>query len=172
MSADPFALFGLTHRYLLDEADLQARYHALQRELHPDRYALAGEAERRLAATRAADLNDAWRQLRDPVARARALLSIAGQRVDEDGATLRDTGFLMEQMTLREALDEARADALALRAFADDLAARRARAGEAFAQAHARGEMDAALRAYRALQFLARLAEELARAEDDLLDGH
>ena len=48
-SQDYFALFGLPARYRFDPAKLDAAYRKLQTEVHPDRFAAAGDEERLLA---------------------------------------------------------------------------------------------------------------------------
>jgi molecular chaperone HscB len=103
-----FELFGLPATYDLDIADLAARYRELQRRFHPDRYATAPESERRLAVQMTAQINAAYQTLRDPVARGRYLLGLRGVTTDEDTDTRMDPAFLMQQMELREALDDAR----------------------------------------------------------------
>ena len=46
---DHFARFGLDPRFDVDEADLQQRYFAHQRVLHPDRFAGKSERERTIS---------------------------------------------------------------------------------------------------------------------------
>ncbi len=104
-----FELFGLTSAFEVDLADLAARYRELQRRFHPDRFASASEQERRLSVQLTAQVNVAFQTLKDPVARARYLLGLQGVDTGEDTDTTMDTGFLMEQMELRESLAEARA---------------------------------------------------------------
>ena len=103
-----FELFGLPITFDLDVADLTARYRDLQRRFHPDRFASASEPERRLSLQLTAQVNAAFQTLKDPVARARYLLGLQGVDTGEDTDTAMDTAFLMEQMELRESLDEAR----------------------------------------------------------------
>lgn len=103
-----FELFGLPATYEVDPADLASRYRELQRRFHPDRYAAAPDSERRLSVQMAAQINAAYQALRDPVARGRYLLGLGGVSTDEETDTRMDPAFLMEQMELREALDDAR----------------------------------------------------------------
>src|SRR5213075_2858641 len=58
--------------------DFSHAYRALQREMHPDRYAAGDEVERRLALQSSARVNEAYRALKDPVGRAQYLLSLRG----------------------------------------------------------------------------------------------
>ena len=60
----------------------------------------------------AARANEAYRQLRDPMLRARYLCEQAGVDLQTESNTSMDPAFLMQQMSWREALDDARGDAL------------------------------------------------------------
>ena len=44
-----FVLFGLSERFAIDRADLDARWRRLQASAHPDRFAADGAAAQRLA---------------------------------------------------------------------------------------------------------------------------
>ena len=63
-SQNYFALFGLPQRYRFDPEKLDTAYRALQRVVHPDRYAAAGDAERRVALQSSARVNEASRALK------------------------------------------------------------------------------------------------------------
>jgi len=103
-----FELFGLPVSFDLDTADLAARYRDLQRRFHPDRYATATDQERRLSLQITAQINQGFQTLKEPLSRGRYLLALRGVSTDEDTDTVMDSDFLMEQMELRESLDEAR----------------------------------------------------------------
>ena len=103
---DPFSALGVAPRYDLDLGALERQHRALSRALHPDRYAGRAPAERREALGRAIAVNEAWRALRDPVARAEALLQTLGVEGPEPPAS---PEFLGEMMEERETLAEARA---------------------------------------------------------------
>jgi molecular chaperone HscB len=75
---DYFEFFGLEPRLALDAADLEERFYRLSRQLHPDRCARGTPAEQQRALEAAAELNDAYRTLRDPVARAEYVLRRRG----------------------------------------------------------------------------------------------
>jgi molecular chaperone HscB len=106
-TADFFTLFQLAPRFRLDLAELEARYLALQGKVHPDRYARADERARRLSMQMAARVNEAYRALREPLARARYLLSLAGHDAAESNVRM-EPEFLIAQMEWREAVQEAR----------------------------------------------------------------
>lgn len=103
-----FEIFDLPPGFDVDLALLTARYRELQRTVHPDKYAHASAQERRLAVEMAANINEAFRTLKDPVARASYLLHASGVSVDGETARQVSPAFLMEQMELREALSSVR----------------------------------------------------------------
>lgn len=103
-----FDLFGLPVSYVVDMDRLAMRYHELQRVMHPDRYASASDHERRLSIQGATQVNQAHETLKDPIQRARYMLSLKGMDLSADNETTKDAVFLMEQLELREALEEAR----------------------------------------------------------------
>ncbi|MHB8454662.1 MAG: Fe-S protein assembly co-chaperone HscB [Acidiferrobacterales bacterium] len=103
-----FELFGLPVSFALDTADLASRYRDLQRRFHPDRYASATDQERRLSLQITAQINQGFQTLKEPVARGRYLLALQGISTDEETDTIMDPDFLVEQMELRESLDDAR----------------------------------------------------------------
>lgn len=117
LTSDYFALFGLEPRFSVDLSLLGSRYLALQAQVHPDRFAQADAAERRISMQCAARVNEAYQTLKTPLARAGYVLQLAGKTVEENrGAALLPSDFLMAQMEWRESLEEARsaADCLAL----------------------------------------------------------
>jgi molecular chaperone HscB len=166
-----FELFGLPVAFDVDAADLASRYRDLQRRFHPDRFASATETERRLSLQMTAQLNAAYQTLRDVVARGRYLLVLQGIDTGEDTDTAMDPGFLMEQMELRESLDEARTagnrdECLgALRQRVDDLfAARSADLRGCFSQATDEAHREAR-NLVREMQFLQKLLHEIEELE-------
>jgi molecular chaperone HscB len=119
LSDNYFELFGVAPRYRIDKDALEERYRALQHRVHPDRYASASDQERRVAMQQAAQINEAYRVLRDPIARARYLLEQRGHKFQDQQHTHQDPEFLMEQIELREALAEVRGEDNVLQALAD-----------------------------------------------------
>ena len=106
--ADHFARLGLPRGWEVDPDRLEKRYFALQRALHPDRFAGRSERERALSARQSAALNEAWSVLGDPLRRAEYLLALAGVAVNaETGAAPADPEVLAEAMADREAAMEA-----------------------------------------------------------------
>jgi len=83
---DFFAFIGLPRRLRLDELELEKTFYALSRQFHPDYFMSASEAERQASMERSSMLNDAYRTLRDRVARAQYLLSLEGYKEAEKKA--------------------------------------------------------------------------------------
>ncbi|QAR45272.1 co-chaperone HscB [Kosakonia cowanii] len=168
---DYFTLFGLPAQYLLDTQALATRFQDLQRQFHPDRFASQPQSEQLAAVQHSATINQAWQTLRNPLTRAEYLLSLHGFDLASEQHTVRDTAFLMEQLELREELDEI--------AQAEDAARL-----EAF-QAHIKGMYDArhqqmveqldaqawetAADTVRKLRFLDKLRSSTEQLEEKLL---
>lgn len=106
--ADHFALFGLSRAFRLDLSDLDSRYRDIQSQVHPDRFANAGDAERRLSMQWATHANEAYQTLKSPLERAKYLLHLAGHDIQAENNTAMPAEFLMEQMEWREAVIDAR----------------------------------------------------------------
>ncbi len=103
---DHFALLGLPPSFALDLAQLEAAYKRVQAQVHPDRFAVASAAEKRVAMQWATRANEAFTVLRDPQQRAAYLCELHGVGIEAESNTAMPTSFLMQQMQWREALDE------------------------------------------------------------------
>ena len=107
-SQNYFEMFGLSTDFRIDLDELAKRYRDLQKVTHPDKFANAGEQQQRIAMQSATQVNEAYNTLRDPLKRAQYMLHLAGRNADGENLTSSDTDFLMQQMMLRESLEEAR----------------------------------------------------------------
>jgi molecular chaperone HscB len=171
---DPFAALGIERRYDVDLAAVEKRHRELSRALHPDRYAEAGAAERRLTLAKAIEVNEAWRMVRDPIARAEALFSLAGVAVGEKAEPTPSPALLMEAMDRREALAEAKAkgDLAAIDHLAGEVDARRREIEEKLRAGFARGgKLDALVPLLGELRFHRRLLDEVNAIEDALAEA-
>ncbi len=83
---DFFSFFSLPRRLRLDEAELEKSFYALSRRLHPDYFMSASPEERQSSMERSSMLNDAYRTLRNAVARAGYLLRLEGYKEAEKKA--------------------------------------------------------------------------------------
>ena len=160
-AADHFARLGLARGFAIDRAELDRRYFALQRALHPDRFAGRPETERALSMQQSTALNEAYGVLGDPLRRAEYLLSLHGVTVNaETGNRPTDPEVLAEAMADREAAMEAE-DAAAVDRLAAAACARRAVCESEIAERFAAGDADAAARIATRMKYLAALAGEL-----------
>lgn len=167
-----YALFDLQPEFDLDLNDLSERYRNLARQVHPDRFADAGESEQRQALERSANLNEAYQTLKSPARRARYLLSLQGHDLPLE-ATVQDPTFLMQQMHWREELEalHEQVDLPGIATFKVRLRDAQRALDERFAQiwrdASAREEAE---RLVRRMQFLDKLAQEVRELEERLDD--
>jgi len=167
-----FELFGLDPGFDLDRDKLAAIYRDLQRSVHPDRFAGASEHERRLSVQRAAQINDAYRTLGDPLSRARYLLELKGKATGEQSNTAMDPAFLMEQMEWRERLEQVAHADQPLQQLGDigsELGQRRKRMVQRLSGLFRTGSdtaLEQAAQQVRELRFIERLLQEVADKED------
>lgn len=170
-SRNHFELFGLPERFRFDAALLDRAYRALQSEVHPDRFAHADAAEQRLALQSSARVNEAYRALRDPVARAQYLLSLHGIEAFAETDTALPYDFLERQLERREAAGEAvaAADASRLEAIAAEVRADTECVEQRLAaRLDAEGAFDAAREDVRQYRFLAKLAADIDEMQMEL----
>ena len=108
---DYFAFLGLPRKLNLDTADLDRRFRELSRQFHPDYFYNATPSERRASLERSSYLNDAYRTLKDPIARIEYLLRIEGlaARGPEEASRQVPPSLLEEVFALNEELDDIRA---------------------------------------------------------------
>lgn len=107
LQSTDFALFRVTEQFAQDRATLDARWKELQREAHPDKFAAQGAAAQRIAMQWSVRINEAYQRLKDPVQRAAYLCELHGAPINAENNTAMPAVFLMQQMELREALDDA-----------------------------------------------------------------
>jgi molecular chaperone HscB len=163
-----FELFGLAPAFALDRKRLEQSYREIQAKVHPDRFARAGDSERRASMQMTTQVNEAYRTLDSPVQRARYLLELNGVDAAFETDTAMPTDFLMDQIALREALEAAHS-AAALDAMQADLTIRKRRLESEIADCiDARRDHRGAFGAVRKLMFLEKLGEEIGAAYDRL----
>ena len=105
LNQNHFELFGLPARFAVDAAALEASYHELQREVHPDRFAAAPDPERRASMQLATRVNEAYQILKSPLRRAVYILQLRGVDPEFETNTAMQPEFLMEQMSWRERIE-------------------------------------------------------------------
>ncbi|MEY4013681.1 MAG: co-chaperone HscB [Pseudomonadota bacterium] len=103
-----FALLGLSPDFQIDLNQLDTARQRVQAVVHPDRFASAGPAQKRLALQWSTRIHEAYETLREPLKRATYLLTLKGISVDAEQNTRMPLAFLEQQMEWREALEAAR----------------------------------------------------------------
>ena len=111
LQSNDFELFGVPLRFAQDRAQLDERWKALQREAHPDRFAVQGAAAQRVAMQWSVRINEAYQRLKDPMRRAAYLCEWHGAKIEAENNTAMPGEFLLQQMQWREALEEAGTEA-------------------------------------------------------------
>lgn len=167
-----FQLFGIPESFTVDLDVLAGNYRQLQNEMHPDRYANADEAEKLRAVQQSSLLNQAYDTLRSPLQRAGYLLTLQGCDIEQVSQQDLGMDLLLEQMQLREALDELPRDESALA----DLETLKGQVNEKLAQRQQRFAeliesqvIDEAKQLYHELQFLFKLHKEIESGEEQRL---
>ncbi|MFL6564983.1 MAG: Fe-S protein assembly co-chaperone HscB [Burkholderiales bacterium] len=166
-----FELFGLSPSYGLDERMLEKAYREIQAQVHPDRFAHAGDAERRASLQWTTRVNEAYRTLKDPVQRGRHLLELHGVDVAFETNTRMPADFLMQQLELREELEAAtgKKDPSRLERLRAGLAsAKKALEKEIGAAIDERKDYSGAAELVRKLMFLDRLDSEIDVAYEEI----
>ncbi|HET7149870.1 MAG TPA: Fe-S protein assembly co-chaperone HscB [Candidatus Acidoferrum sp.] len=105
---DYFALFEMPRQLWIEMSGLEKKFLQLSWKLHPDNFVNATEQERELSLKRSSELNDAYRTLRDPIARVEYLLAIEGERKEGEKKQQAPPELLEEVFELNESLDELR----------------------------------------------------------------
>jgi molecular chaperone HscB len=109
-----FEIFSLEQQFAIDESALNRAFLTLQAIVHPDRFASATDAEKRISLQLTTRVNEAHQRLKSPLTRARYLCELNGAAIDAETNTAMPASFLMEQMEWREALDEPGADLIGI----------------------------------------------------------
>ena len=105
---DYYELLGIPRSLNVSLDELQKRYYALSRELHPDRFMNKPASERERAENAYSAVNDAYRTFKDPIRRAQYLLLLEGFDIGEQGSKDVPPELLEEVFELNMALEEMR----------------------------------------------------------------
>ena len=84
--ADYFSVFALPRKLGLDERALERAFYKRSREVHPDRFAQASPSRQQWSLEQTSLLNDAYRALKEPIARTEYLLRLEGVTLPETAA--------------------------------------------------------------------------------------
>jgi molecular chaperone HscB len=163
-----FDLFGLPPAFAVEGDALERSYREIQSRVHPDRFAHAGDAERRASLQWTTRVNEAYRTLKDPVQRAKHLLELNGVDVAFETNTAMPADFLAQQMELRESLEEAKS-AASLDEMRRTLVTQKSILEKQIAEAiDARKDYAGAAQLVRKLQFLDKLDSEIDAAYETI----
>lgn len=166
LRSNDFELFGLAQQFAQDRTVLDARWKALQREAHPDKFTTQGAAAQRVAMQYSVRINEAYQRLKEPLKRAAYLCELGGAPIQAHNNTAMPAAFLMQQMEWREALDEA-GSVEALEALRDNVeAVRKERMDACARQLDSEHDYAGAVLNVRALMFIEKFARDLERAFD------
>ena len=99
-----YEAFDLEPALSLDADELKKRFYERSRQWHPDRFSRASAAEQEKALEMTSTLNDAFRTLRDPIARAEYFLKEKGIELSKEAPP----ELLEEVFELNMALEELR----------------------------------------------------------------
>jgi len=105
---DHFTLFDLPRKLWIEMSGLEQKFLQLSWKLHPDNFVNASAEEQERSLKRSSEVNDAYRVLRDPVARVEYLLEIEGARKEGEHKQQAPPELLEEVFELNESLDELR----------------------------------------------------------------
>jgi molecular chaperone HscB len=163
-----FELFQLPQRFDVDLNALNGAFHEIQGRVHPDKFAHATDAEKRVAMQWATRANEAYQTLKSPLKRASYLCELHGVELESESNTAMPAGFLMQQMEWREALDDARGakDIDALEALDADLRELRADELRRIAASLDADDYAGAASAIRKLMFVEKFGEDVGRVFD------
>lgn len=108
--ADHFAFFGLPRKLDVDVARLERDFYLLSRKLHPDLYGTANVREQEWSLEQTSKLNDAYRTLKDPIARTQYLLHLEGVELEEQSKAAtekaRSAGEIKKQIVPPDLLED------------------------------------------------------------------
>jgi molecular chaperone HscB len=166
-----FELFGLPPAFGLQAEALEESYRTIQSRVHPDRFAHAGDAERRASLQWTTRVNEAYRVLKDPVQRGKHLLELQGVDVAFETNTQMPGDFLLQQLELREELEAAvgAEDGARLERLRSGLRGqKRALEGEIGEAIDVKKDYAGAAELVRKLMFLDRLDSEIDTAYEEI----
>jgi molecular chaperone HscB len=165
--SDHFELLGVARGFEVDPQDLESRWKDRVAAVHPDRFAGASDAQKRVAMQWSSRINEAYRVLKDPLKRAQYLCELAGFPTENQPQVALDPVFLMQQMQWRETLEEVtdQGDASALLELEKEMVADRDSRKAQVAQLIGQGRWDDVVKGLHEWMFIEKFLQELASAQ-------
>ena len=170
-----FKLFALEIQFELDFSTLSRAFLALQGQWHPDRFARGSDEERRISMQNTSFINTAHTTLTTPRLRARYLLELSEISFNDEIETSRDPVFLMQQMELRESIDDvvqAEDPLAALDDIKTDVKQQAQQLEQHFQQHYAENRLEYAKDIVLKMRFMERIFSEIRRLEEKLEDDY
>jgi molecular chaperone HscB len=161
-----FALFQLPQHFAIDMTALEKAYHGVQSQAHPDKFAHATGAEKRVAMQWATRANEAYQTLKNPLRRATYLCELNNVDLQTESNTAMPAAFLMQQMEWRDELTDAKAgkDVAALERLETALRTERKQALERIEGLLDAADFSGAAQLVRQLMFLEKFGDEIGDA--------
>jgi molecular chaperone HscB len=97
-----FEIYELEPLFSISEEKLKKKYIQLQKKNHPDKFAVATDAEKKRALLQSSIVNDAYEVLKNDIKRALYLLDCNKIKI----GNINNSKFLMQQMDYEEFLEE------------------------------------------------------------------
>ncbi len=101
-----FELFHILPNFVIDLNTLEKTYQIQVAQQHPDKFATKSNKEKMIAMQNTSLINTAFDTLQSPLLRATYLLELQGINAFNEKDTNMDVSFLMNQIELRELLEE------------------------------------------------------------------
>jgi len=164
-----FELFSLEPVFEIDTALLSQRYRDIQHQVHPDRFAGKNDQDQRLALQFTSYVNEAFQCLKQPLERAKYLLTLKGVEINLDTQSHFDSAFLMTQIEWREEMEnlsKQKKPEAAIRQLQAQVNRKINELSAAFVSAYQQGNDKQAMDAVVKWQFLARLQHDIDALED------
>ncbi len=105
MTQNFFTLLNLPEAFVVDLKKLDQHYQAIQKEIHPDRFASLNDEKKMESVKKTAQINDAYQTLKSSIRRAEYLLHLYGFDINDEKYTAVPQDFLLQQMEWREELE-------------------------------------------------------------------
>lgn len=166
-----FELFSLPTSFSINLSGLSQTYRELQKQYHPDNFAMQDDATRLQAMQKSTEVNDAFQTLKDSCLRAQYLLKLKGMDIELEQRTLQDTEFLMQQMQWREQIESfSEDDEEEMEAFAEQIKGLVKGLEKQIEDSFHTDELAETANLIRKLKFMLKLQVELELLEEKLFD--
>ena len=170
-----FKLFALKTEFEVDSSALSHAFLSLQGQWHPDRFASGSDEERRISIQNTSFINTAHTTLTTPRLRARYLLELSAVSFNDEIETSRDPVFLMQQMEVRESIEDVVDEAEPLDALDEikaDVKQQAQQLEQHFQQYYADNRLEEAKDVVLKMRFMERIFSEIRRLEEKLEDDY